>query len=188
MAIKKASNQNKTRKTKLTENQKKMLLIRGERILRVDEYDEYFVAVLENGMKIEISDIMKRRKVKKCPYKHEIRKQASPIYGECSYYDVEAQGKKYCSLPFYKGICPVISAKGNEETENAELTKPLSVHPLIRDAIRKAVIKALKAKPVKVNAEEAKWDFYEIDGEIWSENDAIEHILNQYSWWKEPTN
>lgn len=33
----------------------------GQKIVKVELYDEYFVATLENGMEIEISDIITKR-------------------------------------------------------------------------------------------------------------------------------
>lgn len=62
----------------------------------------------------------------------------------------------------------------------------LKVHPMIKAAIRDAVAKALLAKPVKIHY---SFNFqepgYEMDGEIWMLSAAIEHILGEYSWWKE---
>lgn len=64
----------------------------------------------------------------------------------------------------------------------------LTVHPLIKSAIYDAMIKALRAKQVKIHIHtgvDTSTEFYNIDGEIYSESTAIEKILGEYSWWNE---
>jgi hypothetical protein len=61
----------------------------------------------------------------------------------------------------------------------------LTIHPLIKAAIRDAVEKALKAKPVQIHLQGTRQEGYEIDGDIWNLYAGIEHILGEYSWWKE---
>ena len=60
----------------------------------------------------------------------------------------------------------------------------ITLNPLVKEAIRDAVNKALKAKPILVNSAGGKWEGYEMDGEIWMSIGAAEHILSEYSWWK----
>ena len=62
----------------------------------------------------------------------------------------------------------------------------LNIHALVRQAIKDAVVKALKAKPTTVHAEpDGVYHCYEMDGEVWTEEAAVEHILGEYSWWND---
>ena len=66
-------------------------------------------------------------------------------------------------------------------------TPSLEIHPLIKGAIRDAMIKALKAKPVMVHVvggTQPFKGFVEMDGEIYSEDAVIEKIIGCHSWWK----
>ena len=57
---------------------------------------------------------------------------------------------------------------------------------LIRGAISDAVEKALKAKPVILHASRCPAiTCFEIVGEIYTTEMAIQKILGEYSWWKE---
>ena len=49
-------------------------------------------------------------------------------------------------------------------------------------AIKDALKKALMAKPVDIHSEDRIFKGFEIDGEIWTEDSAIEKILSNYSW------
>lgn len=72
--------------------------------------------------------------------------------------------------------------------KNDVIKVTLDLHPLIKGAIGDAMKKALQSRPVKMhihNGIETTVNFYEIDGEIYSEECAIEKILGEYSWWKE---
>lgn len=59
----------------------------------------------------------------------------------------------------------------------------IEMNHLIRCAIRDAVLKALKSKPLIVHAGNSDFTCYEIDGEIYGEFRAIKKILGEYSWW-----
>lgn len=57
------------------------------------------------------------------------------------------------------------------------------ISPMIQLAIRDIVRKALKAKPVKVHiGQENPITGYVMDGEVYSEEQAIQHILGEYCW------
>lgn len=64
----------------------------------------------------------------------------------------------------------------------------LEVHAFIKGAIREAMKKALKAKPIKIHHYPQniidECNFFEIDGEIYDCPAAIEKILGEYSWWR----
>jgi len=129
-----------------------------------------------------------------CPYSKRDRVAATGHFlngcrdgKECSYFDATQRNTcDVCKLPGYKGICPVESARMDNKTTPSTPSTPstLTIHPLIKGVIRDAIIKALKAKPVKINTEGAKWEGYQMDNEIWMQDEAIEHILGEYSWWK----
>jgi hypothetical protein len=60
------------------------------------------------------------------------------------------------------------------------------VDALIRGAMTDAVEEALRAKPVTVHAARCTAiTCFEINGEIYTTEMAIQKILGQYSWWKE---
>jgi hypothetical protein len=55
--------------------------------------------------------------------------------------------------------------------EKKTSVKPTFESRLIHHAIRDAVVKALKSKPVKVNAEDGTvYECFEMDGEVWTED------------------
>ena len=63
-------------------------------------------------------------------------------------------------------------------------TTTTTISPIIKGAIRDAVIKALKAAPVVLNiSANSKNQVYAMDGQTWVEDSAVDHILNEYSWW-----
>ena len=125
----------------------------------------------------------------KCPYSAMERYR---VMGkrECVYF-IKKKNTEFCDLPNCKGICKVEQyrrdqiAIAQEKVRDQTAPKISNIHPLIKGAIRDALIKALKAKPVKVNAEGAQWQFYEMDGEVWNEEASIDHIMRDYSWWRE---
>jgi len=71
----------------------------------------------------------------------------------------------------------------NDATLNVD---SLSVSPLIKGAIRDAIMKALAAQPVKVHiaSQETSFKFFNVDGEVYSEASAIDKIMGEYSWWE----
>jgi hypothetical protein len=64
----------------------------------------------------------------------------------------------------------------------------MKLSPIIKDAIRQAVRKALQAKPVACHTkydESTPYQVFMMDDEAYSEDAAVEHILGEYSWWAE---
>ena len=59
----------------------------------------------------------------------------------------------------------------------------MKLNVIVRGAIGDAVRQALKAKPVVLHADGGEWTAYLIDGEVYTEDEALNKILDQYSWW-----
>ena len=60
----------------------------------------------------------------------------------------------------------------------------LDLHPLVRGAISNCMQKALKARPTTLHYGDEQHEVFEIDGEIYTIESAVEKICGEYSWWK----